>query len=476
MIAALAATMVANAKVKLPSVMADNMVLQQQSDVNIWGKAAPGKTVTVTASWSKAKAKVTAANDSTWQVQVATPEAGGPYTLTISDGEPVTLSNILIGEVWFCSGQSNMEMPMRGFDRQPLRDGSNSVIAHAKAATPIRMFIVDSNERGEWVRQWSRTPKDDMYGRWLTNEPEAVQGCSATAYYFAQNLQDILGVPVGVVVSTLGGSRIEPWISQEGLDQPMGEKSIERQTPHILYNAKVNPLIRFGVRGFLWYQGEANVNDASTYGDLMKKLVADWRSKFAPVGQHEAQGTLNASPKPFFMVEIAPYNYGNPDAIASALLREQQQRAAKEIENAGIISLLDKGVFNFIHPVDKKTVGERLALMALGKTYGCRGFGWEQPMYKDMEVKDGKIYINVTGAVRGLCPMWTSLKGFEIAGADKVFHPAFAEVETKTCRLAVSSKDVPEPVAVRYCFKNWAEASVFNIYGLPLAPFRTDNW
>lgn len=473
MIAALAAASVANAKVKLPSVMASNMVLQQQSDVNIWGKAAPGKTVTVTPSWSKTKATTRAAKDSTWQVSIATPKAGGPYTLTISDGEPLTLKNILIGEVWFCSGQSNMEMPMRGFDRQPLRDGSNSVIAHAKPSTPIRMFLADRNERGEWVRQWSRTPKDDMYGRWLTNTPEAVQGCSATAYYFAQNLQDILGVPVGIMVSTLGGSRIEPWISQEGLDQPMGEKNIERETPHIMYNAKINPLIRFGVRGFLWYQGESNVNQASAYGDLMKKLVADWRSKFAPIGQHEAATTGS---KPFYFVEIAPFRYSNPDATASALLREQQQRAAKEIENAGMISLLDKGVVNFIHPVDKHTVGERLALMALGKTYGRKGFGWEQPMYKDMEVKDGKIYINVTGAVHGLCPMWTSLKGFEIAGKDRVFHPAFAEIEESTCRLAVSSKEVPEPVAVRYCFKNYAEATVFNIYGLPLAPFRTDNW
>lgn len=454
----------AHAKVVLPSVLADNMVLQQQSDVNLWGKAAPGRTVTVTTTWSKQAYKTRVAADSSWTVAVKTPVAGGPYEVTISDGDKLTLSNVLIGEVWFCSGQSNMEMPMRGFDRQPLCDGSNDVIAHAKSSTPLRMFIIDSDTEGRWQRQWARTPQQDLKGRWCTNTPENVEVTSAAAYYFAQYLQDVLDVPVAVIVSTLGGSRIEPWMSDDALAKPVDEKVQQHVTPHVLYNAKVAPLTKFAVKGFIWYQGEANVNQASEYGDLMKAMVKDWRAKW------------NNPNAPFYFVEIAPYDYGNPNETKSALLREQQQRAAREIPNAAMISILDAGAPNFIHPVNKKVVGSRLALQALGYTYGKKGFGYEQPMYKDCEIKDGKIYINVTGAVRGLCPMWTSLKGFEIAGSDRVFHPAFAEIETKSCRLAVSSKDVPEPVAVRYCFKNYAEASVFNIYGLPLAPFRTDKW
>lgn len=458
------APILAHAKVVLPSVLADNMVLQQRSDVNIWGKAAPGRTVTVTTTWSKQAYKTCAAADSSWTVAVKTPVAGGPYEVTISDGDKLTLRNVLIGEVWFCSGQSNMEMPMRGFDRQPLCDGSNDVIAHAKPSTPLRMFIIDSDTEGRWQRQWARTPQWDLKGRWCTNTPESVEVTSAAAYYFAQYLQDVLDVPVAVIVSSLGGSRIEPWMSDDALAKPVDEKVQQHVTPHVLYNAKVAPLTRFAVKGFVWYQGESNVNQASEYGDLMKAMVKDWRAKW------------NNPNAPFYFVEIAPYDYGNPNETKSALLREQQQRAAREISNAAMISILDAGAQNFIHPVNKKVVGSRLALQALGYTYGMKGFGYEQPMYKDHEVKDGKIYINVTGAVRGLCPMWTSLKGFEIAGSDRVFHPAFAEIETKSCRLAVSSKDVPEPVAVRYCFKNYAEASVFNIYGLPLAPFRTDRW
>ncbi|MBQ9668431.1 MAG: sialate O-acetylesterase [Prevotella sp.] len=462
----------AGAKVVLPSVLADNMVLQQQTEVNIWGKAAPGKTVTVSSTWSKQKYKTQAASDSTWLVRMQTPEAGGPYELTVSDGDKLTLRNVLIGEVWFCSGQSNMEMLMRGFDRQPLTDGSNNVIARAKASTPVRMFLCDNDADGHWQRQWARTPQTDVKGRWCLNEPQNVALCSAAAYYFAQFVQEVLEVPVAVIVSTLGGSRIECWMQQSG---PVTEPDVKQHaTPGVLYNAKVAPFQNYAVRGFLWYQGESNRDNAKDYAHLMKTMVSQWReawkSKEAPLG------AVGGAALPFYFVEIAPYDYEGADKTSSAYLREAQQRAAREIPNAAMISLLDAGNYNFIHPVNKRVVGERLALQALGRTYGRTGFGYEQPMYKDMELKDGKIYINVTGAVQGLCPMWTSLKGFEIAGSDRVFHPAFAEIETKSCRLAVSSKDVPEPVAVRYCFKNYAEASVFNIYGLPLAPFRTDNW
>ncbi len=462
----------AQAKVSLPSFFASNMVMQQQTDVNLWGKATPKSTVTVSPSWDGKKYTATAAADSTWRVSMPTPEAGGPYTISITDKDSkLELENVLLGEVWFCAGQSNMEMPMRGFDRQPLQ-GGNDVIAKAKSSTPVRMFIADSKD-GRWVRQFSKQPKDDLQGEWLTNEPVNVAETSATAYYFARYIQDVLDVPVGIMIVSLGGSMIEPWISREELskfsnvdfsildnDEPI---KVQQTTPCILYNAKVNPVIGYTIRGMLWYQGESNRDNAEIYDDLMASMVKDYRSRWG-------QGDF-----PFYFVEIAPFNYEGPDKFSGALLREAQMRATKKIPNCGMISTLDGGHPVFIHPVDKATVGQRLAWLALGDTYGQKGFGYKSPEYDSMEIAEGKIYINVKNAARGLCPMWTSLEGFEIAGQDGEYHPAFAEIETKTCRLAVSSPDVPEPKNVRYAFKNMTTASVYNVHGLPLHPFRTDN-
>ena len=461
-------------KVSLPNYLADNMVLQQQSDVRISGISSNhNHALSVMPSWNKQKMMTKTDNDGRFCVTLKTPEAGGPYTITINDGDLLTMENILIGEVWLCAGQSNMEMPMRGFDRQPLR-GTNEIISKAKPGTPIRMFIADS-EDGHWIRQYNKEPQLDIKGHWLVNTPENVAVCSATAYFFARYLQEVLEVPVGVMVTTLGGARIEPFMSREALQPFSKVRYMERldgeikesdayNVPTLLFNAKIHPLTALPVRGFLWYQGESNRDNAKQYSELMTAMVNDWRQRW------------NSPEAPFYFVEIAPYNYEGADETSAAFLREAQMQAAHKIKNSGIVSTLDIGAPNFIHPVDKETVGNRLALLALAQTYGRKGFGYASPQYESMEVKDGKVYINLINAGNGPCPMWTSLKGFEIAGEDQVFYPAFAEVETKTCRLAVSNVKVPNPVAVRYCFKNYAEASVFNIAGLPLHPFRTDNW
>lgn len=468
----LATSFNAMAKVTLPHIFEDNMVLQQQTNVKLWGKARPGAKVKVTTSWNNKHYTTTAASDSTFEVTAATPAASNtPYYISFNDGDELTLHNVLIGEVWFCSGQSNMEMPMRGFDRQPLLHSANDDIARAKASTPIRMFISDS-DNGRWVRQWSRKPKDDCWGHWFENTPDHVRYCSAVAYYYAKYLHDVLDVPVGVIVSTLGGSKIQAWMSEPTIKQfPEIDTSILTndkkpdiwREPCLLWNAKVAPFGKFPVKGVLWYQGESNRNDKSDYTSLMQAFVKDLR-------------TLWGANLPFYFVEIAPFNYEGANGYSGALLREAQQRAMKTIPNCGMASSLDLGWPRFIHTLDKATLGERLAWMALHKTYGRTGFGYQSPVYKSMEIKDHKIYINMDNIGNGPCPMWTSLKGFEIAGKDSVFHPAFAEVEEKTCRLAVSSPDVPEPVAVRYAFHNYPEYSVYNIEGLPLLPFRTDNW
>ncbi len=460
------------AKVKLPSVLASNMVLQQQSEVKLWGDAKASTKVAITTSWNNKKYTALSDANGEWSVKVVTPIAGGPYFITFNDGEKLTLENILIGEVWFCAGQSNMEMPMRGFDRQPLK-GTNGIIAKAKPSTPIRIFNSDSKD-GRWVRQSSKTPQKDCQGEWQVNSPENVAGASATAYYFARYLQDVLEVPVGIIVSTLGGSKIEPWMSREAISAfpSINTSMLDNQepvkdawrTPSVLYNAKVAPFLNFAIKGMLWYQGESNRDNADLYRQLMPAFVKDLRQKWG-CGEF-----------PVYFVEIAPFNYEGAKGTSAAHMREVQLQNMKDIPNSGMVTTLDIGHPVFIHPMDKETVGTRLAWWALAKTYDRKGFGYAAPTYKSMEIADSKIYINVENAQRGLCPMWTSLKGFEIAGEDKIFHPAFAEIETKTCRLAVSSDKVPHPVAVRYAYTNYAEAFVFNIEGLPLVPFRTDSW
>ncbi len=456
------------AKIVLPSILGDNMVLQQQTTVTLWGQANVRAKIKITTSWNRVIYKTSADEKGKWQIQVKTPAAGGPYNITITDGEKLVLNNILIGEVWFCSGQSNMEMPMKGFDRQPL-NGTNTIIAKANPKTPIRMFTTDS-KNGVWTRQFSKEPQTDCKGEWLENNPDNVGNISAVGYFFAKYIQEVLEVPVGIVVSSWGGSRVEPWMSKEAIapfiksSNESDSKPLSPGAPSVLYNAKIAPLTKFAIKGFLWYQGESNRDNADTYAKLMPAFVKDLRAKW------------NIGDFPFYFVEIAPFAYNGVDGLSAPRLREVQCQNMKDIPHSGMVSTLDVGSPNFIHPMDKETVGTRLAWWALADTYGRSGFGYKSPIFKSMEINGSKVYINVENAEQGLCPMWTELAGFEIAGKDKVFYPAKAEIETSSCRLAVSCEKVSEPVAVRYAYKDYAEASVFNIYGLPLIPFRTDNW
>lgn len=457
------ATFSLDAKITLPSVIGDNMVLQQKTDAALWGKAEPGSKVTVKASWAKKPVSVTASADGKWETRIATPEAGGPYSLEISDGEAIVLNDILIGEVWFCSGQSNMEMPVRGFDNQPV-EGSAEAILGARPERPIRMCTVQKNT--------SCSPLEDCTAKWEKNTPEAVKEASATAYFFADYLQKILDVPVGILISDWGGTPVESWMDKETmkgfpefdlsfLDTPGAD--FNAFMPCTLFNAMVSPVIPYTLKGFLWYQGEANRGRADQYGRLLPAYVEMMREKW---GNDEM---------PFYYVQIAPFNYAGPEDIQGALIREAQMHCLKTIPYSGMAVTLDIGDYDCIHPAKKAEAGRRLAYMALTKDYGIQGIDPDTPVYRSMEVNGNRAVIYFEVGFMGLAPLGHALTGFEIAGSDKVFHPAKAYI-TGFDNVEVYCEEVPSPVAVRYCFKDEVQPSLYNGSGIPASSFRTDSW
>lgn len=457
-----------NAKIKLPTIFANNMVLQQESMVSVWGEASPGKKITVFSTWDKKKYNTLSKEDGSWILKIKTPVAGGPYELNISDGELLKLSNVLIGEVWFCSGQSNMEMPIKGFKSSPV-EGANDLVLKAKPSLPIRIFTAQ--------RSYSKIPQPDCNGLWQINNQEGVSSASATAYFFAKCLQEVLDVPVGIVVCSHGASRIEAWMSKSSLKPFENEISMEHlytekkvELPYLkacmLRHAMLDPFLNFKIKGMIWYQGEANSDAPQLYHKLMTAFVSNIRDSF---GQGEF---------PFYYVQIAPYRYKGDSLIGSALLREVQMKCMEEIPNCGMAVTMDiAGPANNIHPSQKKAVGERLAYWALSKTYGKKGISYSGPLYKSMEIKDGKVYLTFGYEALGLTPYGVKLKGFEIAGQNRIFHPAEAIVMPgENNRLIVSCDSVQVPVAVRYCFKNYEIGNLSNTMGLPASSFRTDNW
>lgn len=445
------------------------MILQQNSNVNIWGWTEPGKSITITPSWTNQIFKTKADDSGKWISVLFTND--GDFTrhsITITDGsQTIRLQNILLGEVWLCSGQSNMEMPMKGYKNQPVSGGNEAILKSKNSS--IRLFTVKRNSQ--------LTLQDTVSGKWEEASPAIVKNFSATAYFFGKLLNEMLDVPVGLIVSSWGGSCIEAWMDPEMLSAfknvniPVKKEDIKEpnRTPTLLYNAMINPIAGYTIKGCIWYQGESNYEDPDKYPALFKAMVEGWRKKW------------NFSQFPFYYCQIAPFDYGSiapkekqGGKYNSAFLREAQLKASNLISNSGMVVLMDIGEQNCIHPANKKEGGERLAMMALAKTYGIEGFAFESPVYKEMEIKDGKAILSFDKA-----PMWLSsfgkeLKCFEIAGEDRIFYPAKAEI--KRSKIEVYASDVKNPVAVRYAFKDFIIGDLFSTEGLPVSSFRTDNW
>ena len=450
-----------SSKVTLPQFFSDNMVLQQQTKCNIWGWDEPGKKVNILTSWDKKSYRATARKDGYFSVMVKTPEAGGPYTIVFRDGETVMLNNVMIGEVWICSGQSNMEMQMKGFKQQPV-EGTTEELLHCKDAQ-LRLFTVK--------RHVSLTPERDVTGLWNEANSASVRDFSATAYYFGRTLRAMLDVPVGLIVTSWGGSACEAWMKADWLkafpkvQQTITEedvKKLQQRCPTALYNGQLKPLVGYGIRGAIWYQGEDNVPRYDYYAELLKTMVEGWRADW------------KRDDVPFYYCQIAPYDYSLINWKDSQYLREQQAKAETMIPNARMAVLMDAGLEYGIHPRKKRQAGERLAILALANTYDVKGLP-DFATYKEVEFKNDTAVIAFDRSKEWVYfEHGTTSKNFEVAGADKVFHPA-TDVWVSRNRVYVVCQEVKTPVAVRYAFKDWAEGDLMHD-GLPVSSFRTDNW
>lgn len=460
----------AEAKIWIPEILGDNMVLEQKTGAKLWGKAAPGSEVTAEPSWTKQKFRTRTLSDGSWEMAVSTPAASyDSHSIVISDKESsVTINDVLVGEVWYCSGQSNMEMPVGGFWNCPVED-ANSTIATAGKYRGIRCVTIPKTA--------ALTPQENVRAQWMKSTIENAPQFSATAYFFARMLSDALDVPVGIIVCSWGGSKVEGWLPED-LVRSYGEFDFEKEysqkveydwqwnygTPCIMYNAMYWPIRKYTVKGFLWYQGESNVGRHGDYTDRFAAMVNIWREN---QGGHD---------KPVFLVELAPYQYG--DGISGAKFREMQHRIPATVSNCGVVctnDLVYDDEVTQIHPRMKKPVGERLAYMALNKAYGYTAVGCEGPSYKSMEVKGDTVELTFDNASEGFTP-WNGLYGFEIAGEDRVFYPAEAHIDTDRKTILVTAPEVPAPAAVRYCFHDFMKGNVIGIRSLPLVPFRTDSW
>ncbi|MFC2107314.1 sialate O-acetylesterase [Bacteroidota bacterium] len=448
-----------SAQITLPSVISDNMVLQQNFDAPLWGWAHPGEKISIKGSWDNISKETSAEADGKWMLKLKTIEAGGPYFVTINKD---TIHNVLLGEVWICSGQSNMQWE--------LGQSENSVQEIEKADYPdIRLFYVARDNADE--------PSNDCYGNWVACNPENAKTFSAVAYYFGKELHNELNIPIGLIHVSWGGSSAQAWINYNVLqstpegrfyikkyqkrisEMPPGINPRNNQSPSGLYNAMLHPLIPFSIRGAIWYQGESNTQEHYMYKSLQKTMINNWRDEWS-------QGNF-----PFLFVQLAPFKY--QQEYIGAALRDEQRRAL-EIPNTGMAVTLDIGNPDDIHPVNKKDVGQRLSLWALANTYEKNELIYSGPLYKSMRKENNKIIIDFNHTGSGLMCDGEELTHFTIAGNDKTFHPAKAIIDINS--VVVSSDLVKNPEAVRFAFKNSDEPNLFNKEGLPASTFRTDNW
>jgi len=442
------------AEVRLPSILNNNMVLQQQSQVKIWGWADPNEKVNITTSWNGKTYSCIGSDNATWQVMVETPAAGGPFTITIQGKNKIELNNILVGEVWVCSGQSNMEM----CGQWGLKDIKEE-LPHAYNNS-IRFFYVPKKS--------AKYPQDDVEGSWVICDSNTLKSFSAVGYFFGKKLNEKLNVPIGLIGASWGGSAAEVWTP----DSLVNENPILKSAAHKIqpsgmvpylagyaYNAMIAPITNYSIAGAIWYQGENNTETANTYGKLFITMIDSWRKAWR-------------KDFPFYYVQIAPYRYKKLNT--GALLREAQLQCMSH-PNTGMVTTTDLVTdVNNVHPENKHDVGWRLASWALAETYGYKKLIYKSPVYDHVSFEKNKALITIANASAGMIAKGGKINDIEVAGKDSVFYAARAIL--KNNKIIAWSDLVKQPVALRYAFHDTSIGNIFNKEGLPLIPFRTDNW
>lgn len=444
------------AQLRLPAIYSDHMVIQQNATVPIWGWSNSTQDVVIKVSWDTATIKTRSANTTFWKTAIRTPAASGPHQITIIAGnEKRIITDVLAGEVWLCSGQSNMEWSMAA-------SGDGKTVMGEVNDSQIRLFDIP-NAAAE-----SRQEKGE--GKWVVCDKNTVAGFSAVGYFFGKKVNDNLKQPVGLINASWGGTPAEAWVpaplieGNEALKQSAAKQIDDKpwcpSRPAVVFNAMINPLLPYRISGALWYQGEANTAAPATYKQLMETLITDWRKEFQ-------------SDFPFYFVQIAPFK-GYGEIEKGTLIREQQVNM-QSIPNTGMVVISDLvDNVNDIHPQFKKPVGERLANIALTKTYGKTGFAYQSPEYASMKVEKSRVKLSFSNAADGLIAKGGAPNEFLIAGADHKFFPATAKIEGSV--VTVSAKEVKEPIAVRYAWSNGSIGNLFGKSGLPVSSFRTDDW
>lgn len=452
------------AEIRLPAIISDNMVLQRETEVLLWGYASGKRNIIIEPSWSKERYVSDIDDDGYWKIKIKTGAAGGPYKILFKAGdESKTVNNVLLGEVWLCGGQSNMDISFRGLQNQPI---NNAAIEIVDSNYPdLRLFRVN--------RDYNDRPQSDCRGAWKVSSTQSAETFSAIGFIFGRELQKRLGVPVGMIACCWGGSKVEAWMSEENLRQFIGKKhegpinpKRANVTPSALFNGMLYPIIGFTIKGCLFYQGEANITDPYGYREKFPSMVKEWRARWG----YEF---------PFYYAQLAPFSYDNmgwgSEQTQVALFREIQQQCLQDIPNGGIVPTVDVGAEYTIHPPDKKTVAMRFLLQAMSKAYGMKGFVADGPVFKFMETLGEKLRIHFDNAPYGLSSYGKEITGFEIAGSDRVFYPAEAHLSGRSM-IDVQNDKVKNPVAVRYCWKNFLPGNLYNNYGIAVLPFRSDNW
>lgn len=455
----------------LSHLFTDHAVLQQQTQAPVWGWGDPGKTVEV--RWDGQSYKTTVKADGSWRVEIPTGKAGGTaYTLTVKSGrESLTVSDIVLGEVWLCSGQSNMEMPVSGFGFQEVEGATEAIMAAPETASQVRVLDIKTPK--------CTRPQADVEASWAYSDGAVTAKTSAVGYFFGKRLSRSLGVPVGIIVNAWGGSRIEPWMTRETIDAAgLTEEELKAlyaiqeqpdrwpETPELIWNGRVKPIAGYAARGIIWYQGCSNMDQPHCYDKLQKAMVEMWRKEWG-------------RQLPFIFTLLAPHDHGDADGRWRPFFVENQLHTEQILSQSWAVCTETLGNRVTVHPSQKKEVADMMVQRALQSVYGIySGISLELPRLQEVTFQeDGTAKVLLTQVWSNLMSISArDIVGFELAGEDRQFHLAQAQVDWDGGTILVRCPEVPKPVAVRYGWRNWMGANLQKSNGIPVPPFRSDDW